>query len=114
MNISIEKVFSAVDLDNDGKLSLDEMYKVFHSLGVFCDVRWSVVKSVLLATTMAEDGNNDLGSLSTFTRWARQDDKTPTMGQERTVTDLRQAILRAERDRGISVEKVRIELLLLL
>ncbi len=44
LNINIENVFSAVDLDSDGKLSLDEMYKVFHSLGVFCDTRWSVVK----------------------------------------------------------------------
>ncbi len=53
--------------------------------------------------------NNDLVSLSALTRWVRQDGdvRTPTMGQERSATDLRQAILRAEKGRGISVEKVR-------
>ncbi len=123
LNINFENVLSAVDFDNDGKLSLNEMYKGFYSLGVFCTVCWSIVESVILTAIggMAKDGNN-LVSLSSFTRWARQveeegEDKnktTPIMSQERTVMVLRQAILMAERDRGISVEKVRIEELPLL
>ncbi len=108
LNISFEKVFSAVDLDNDGQLSLNEMYKGFHSLGVLRNVCWSMVESIIFTTAIVKGNNNDnLVSLSHFTTWARKDDTTFTVSQERTLMDLRQAILRAEKVRGNSVEKVR-------
>ncbi len=109
LNIRFEKVFSALDLDNDGKLSLDEMYKCFYSIGLLRTVSWSMVEPVILKTATVKDiNNNSLVSLSHFSTWARIDGGTTfTMNQDRTLMSLRHVILQAERVNGISVEKVR-------